>query len=246
MTCSSPGASSRCPGRVAPGDIRLSRLLPRTLLNDRVQRPRPRPRPYKKGTRDAVTSRLLRTQSDAVGTQSMNSRPDPLIMQDCDSVTIRGAPLLAATYRAVLQAIARRRRDGLPSHDLQTLAQALYRAHMSPPRHELATIADHPPCSTHQSACDWCDVAEAANILRLSRRQVQRMARDPGGLDATRVGRIWLLRRAPLLVLARERRNDRADGLPRRVEARDASDVDTRTRRSGRARDRCFHRRVEH
>ena len=43
-------------------------------------------------------------------------------------MTIQGAPLIAAATGA-LAGIARRRRDGLPSGDLQELARALRRAH---------------------------------------------------------------------------------------------------------------------
>jgi excisionase family DNA binding protein len=132
-----------------------------------------------------------------------------------DSVTICGAPLLAATYRCVLAGIARRRRDGLPAHDLQQLARELRRAHeMSLQRQKLAAVVvDQPRWDHQQTRDDWCTTGEAAELLGLSRRSVQRMAKDPGGLDAIRVGRTYLLRSAPLLVLAAERRarHDRPD-----------------------------------
>lgn len=54
---------------------------------------------------------------------------DPAPITPCDGgVLIRGAAL-PMMYRAVLALIARRSRDGLPSHDLQQLRTALYRAH---------------------------------------------------------------------------------------------------------------------
>ena len=135
-----------------------------------------------------------------------------MIEQRGDSVVITGRPLLGEVYRAVQLGIAHRRANGVPSRDLQAAAQALYRAHMSPPRHELATAADTSASWDHQqSRDDWVTTAEAASLLGLSRRSVQRMAKAPGGLDSIRVGRTYLLRSAPLLVQANERRaRDRA------------------------------------
>jgi excisionase family DNA binding protein len=135
-------------------------------------------------------------------------------------VVVSGAAA-ALLYRATLALILREHRDGLtPSPLLHQLRRELYRAATSPERHEDAHACTSQPCSNHQSACDWCDVAEAAAILRLSRRQVQRMARAPGGLDSIQVGRVWLLRRAPLLALAERRDRDRrTDGVSVELEA---------------------------
>lgn len=142
-----------------------------------------------------------------------------MISQRDDSVTLSGAPLLAATYRCVLLGIRARRADGLPSHDLQQLARALRRAHdVSHQRHEVTSNLDASSCWDHQQTRDdddWCTTGEAAILLGLSRRSVQRMARAPGGPDAIRIGRTYLLRSAPLLVLAEERARDRrTNGLP--------------------------------
>jgi excisionase family DNA binding protein len=137
------------------------------------------------------------------------------------SVTISGAALLAQTYRAVLDGIARRRRDGYPTHDLLELARALRAAHaVSLERRKVATPGASSTGSNGQDLSDRLSVAEAANILRLSKRQVQRLAKSPGGLSGVRAGRIWSLDRAPVLALAERRaRRDRTDGLPGRVEA---------------------------
>jgi excisionase family DNA binding protein len=125
----------------------------------------------------------------------------PPITQDGDSVTIRGAalPLL---YRAVLALAARHNRDGIIPppllHDIRTL---LYRAVMSPTRHKDASDVVRGACCEHQqSRDDWCTTGEAAFLLGISRRSVQRMVKDPGGPEAIRVGRTYLLRLAPLLV----------------------------------------------
>ena len=137
-----------------------------------------------------------------------------MIDQRGDSVVITGRPLLGEVYRAVLLGIAHRRANGVPSRDLQAAAQALYRAHMSPPRHELATAAGDQPRWNGQDRSDLVSVAEAAVILQLSKRQVQRLAKSPGGLGAVRVGHAWMLAKAPVLALAAERRaRDRTNGL---------------------------------
>jgi excisionase family DNA binding protein len=130
-----------------------------------------------------------------------------LIIQRGDSVTIIGAPILAAAYRSVLLGIRARRADGLPSRDLQELARALRRAHdASPPRHLLGDTPTAGACCEGQAAGAWCSAGEAAFLLGVSRRTVQRMAADPrGGLDAIRIGRTWALRRAPVLALAAAR-----------------------------------------
>jgi excisionase family DNA binding protein len=141
-----------------------------------------------------------------------------MIEQTGDAVTLSGAAILAQAYRATLDGIARRRRDGMPVTDLLELARALRRAHdaaMSRPRHELATPSDDPPRWNGQDLSDRLSVADAATFLRLSRRQVQRLAKSPGGLGAVRVGRTWALDRALVLALAEERGRDRgANGVP--------------------------------
>jgi excisionase family DNA binding protein len=145
-----------------------------------------------------------------------------MITQHGDSVTITGRPLLGAVYRSTLSHIAHRRANGAPSDDLRQLARLLYRAYMSPQRHEVAPAADDQPRWDHQqSRDDWVTTAEAANLLGLSRRSVQRLARAPDGLDAIRVGRTYMLRLAPVLALAKERRDRdrRTDGLSRELAA---------------------------
>lgn len=123
-----------------------------------------------------------------------------------DAVTIRGAKLLASAYQATLAGIARRSRDGLPSPELRALARALRDAHdMSHERQEIGTSVPTSPELNGQDLSDLISVADAAGLLRLSRRQVQRLVAGPGGLDGVRVGRTWMLSKAPVLTLARER-----------------------------------------
>ncbi len=128
-----------------------------------------------------------------------------MIEQRGDSVTITGRQLLGEVYRATLNHISRRRSSGASSDDLRQLAKLLYRAYMSPQRHEIDTAADTPASSKSQDD-DLISVGEAALILVLSRRSVQRMAADPGGLSAVRIGHTWALRRSVVLALAQQRR----------------------------------------
>jgi excisionase family DNA binding protein len=138
----------------------------------------------------------------------------PPITQHGDCVTIRGAPLLAATYRTTLAGIARRRADGLPSADLQQLARELYRAHTiatSRSRHELGAAAASASRSNGQDGANLIGAGEAAALLRLSRRQIQRLAADRrrGGLGGVRVGRAWAFDRSAVLALSERRDRDR-------------------------------------
>jgi excisionase family DNA binding protein len=159
-------------------------------------------------------------QPPNVGTTCLSSTTAParcelgVITQRDDSVTIIGAPMLAATYRAVLLGIRQRSLDGLPSADLQRLARALFRAHtiaMSRPRRGLASHATGGPCSNGQDGADLISVGEAAALLRVSRRQVQRLAADPrGGLGGVRVGQTWALDRGAVLALASAREREAA------------------------------------
>jgi excisionase family DNA binding protein len=128
-----------------------------------------------------------------------------MITQQSDSVVISGRPLLGEVYRAVLNHIAHRRANGTPSDDLRQLAKMLYRAYLSPARHGIDSAADTPAGSKGQDD-DLISVGEAAHILGLSRRSVQRMCADPGGLSAIRIGHTWALRRSVVLALAQQRK----------------------------------------
>ena len=130
----------------------------------------------------------------------------PPITQHGAAVTIRGAPTLAAAYRATLAGIARRRRDGLPSGDLQELARALRRAHidaMSQPRHKDAR-PPKPEARCNSQDGDFVGSAVAAEILGTSTRTAQRLAAN--GFDAVRCGSVWLFRRDAVLTLAARRK----------------------------------------
>ena len=132
----------------------------------------------------------------------------PLITQRDGVVVISGdaVPLL---YRATIALAARHHRDGLASPALlHTLRAALYGATTSPPRRKVSMAMDTSACCTCQDGDDWISAGEAALLLGLSRRQVQRMAAKHywGGAGAIRVGRTWALQRAPVLALAERRK----------------------------------------
>ena len=94
--------------------------------------------------------------------------------------------------------------------DLQQLARLLYRAYMSPQRHEIATAADDQPCSNSQDGA-LIGSATAAEILGLSRRSVQRLAATDGSLlGAVRCGSVWLLDRSAVQALASARERKKA------------------------------------
>jgi excisionase family DNA binding protein len=85
---------------------------------------------------------------------------------------------------------------------------------MSLERHEIGASTPALSGLNGQDPSDLISVADAADILRLSKRQVQRLAASPGGLGAVRAGRTWMLAKAPVLALAKERARDRTNCLP--------------------------------
>ncbi len=128
-----------------------------------------------------------------------------MIEQRDDSITITGRALIGAVYRSVLLGVAHRRANGVPSLDLQQCAQLLYRAYMTPQRHELAPAYNNQPCSESRDS-ELVDSAEAARLLAVSRRQAQRLAASSGADLATRCGPVWLYRRAAVQALAQRRK----------------------------------------
>jgi hypothetical protein len=123
------------------------------------------------------------------------------ITQIGTTVVIQGdaVPLM---YQATLALIAHR--DGLAGSPLLQQARlAFYRATMSPARHEDAP-ASPPEASCNGQDGDWIGIAEASRLLRLGRRQTQRLAAN--GLVGAPIGSIWVLDRSAVLALADERR----------------------------------------
>ena len=107
-------------------------------------------------------------------------------------------------YRAVLALIARRHRDGLAASPLlQEAHRTLYRACLSAGGHEDAPAPRHCQAAGRQDG-DWIGIAEAAEVLGVSRRQTRRLAAN--GLHGVRCGSIWVLSRSAVLALADERK----------------------------------------
>lgn len=116
-------------------------------------------------------------------------------------------------YFCVQAGIQKCRRDGVSPAHLYGLAAVIRRAYMSARGHACAVYVLAEEHSTSQN--DWMSVAEAADELELSERQVRRLAE--AGLG-TRKGREWRLSKSRVLALKQERdwkaRNG-SRGLPR-------------------------------
>ena len=130
----------------------------------------------------------------------------PPVQQIAAGVLIQGEAL-PLMYRAAIALIARQHRDGLAASTLLHEARtAFYRAtSVSQARHQVGDHAPAESCCTCQDG-DLIDTGAAANLLGLSRRQVQRLAADPwGGVGGVRVGGTWALDRGAVLALATAR-----------------------------------------
>lgn len=129
--------------------------------------------------------------------------PDDRAVQQRGGVVIVSGDALPLLYRAIIALAARHHRDGLAAPTLlHDACAALFRATVSPPRHEDDGQRAARSCCTCQDADDWISVAAAARLLALSRRQVQRLAvHDAGLLGARRIGSIWALQRSAVLAL---------------------------------------------
>ena len=131
--------------------------------------------------------------------------PPPIVQRDDGTVLIQGEQTLGLLYRCVLAGITRRHRDGVSSHDLTELRTVLYRACMSARRHRDDSRRPTTSCCTCQDGADLIGTTEAATLLSLTPRQVARLAARDVGLGGIRLGHAWVLKRAPVLALARER-----------------------------------------
>ena len=138
----------------------------------------------------------------------MNDHPPP-ITQVGGGVLIQGEQTLAALYRSVLALIQRRHRDGLSSHDLTELRTTLFRAHqaaMSADGHKAAPPPEpRPSCNCHDSE-QLIDIAAAARLLGVGKRQTRRLAAADDSLLGVRCGSIWVLDRAAVMALAARRK----------------------------------------
>jgi len=77
---------------------------------------------------------------------------------------------------------------------------------MSDCGHEFAEATAAESNSQCQDGDDWMSIAEAAAALTLSDRHARRLAPELGGV---RIGATWMVRKAPVLALKRQRQRRR-------------------------------------
>jgi hypothetical protein len=139
----------------------------------------------------------------------MTSNP-PAVQQLGGAVVVQG-DCLQHLMASVLALMREMQRNGYaPPSALGDLLAKAHPARMSQPRHEFASYQVVEAHSEGQDVDDWIDVAEAAEVLAVTRRQVQRLALKqfaPG--DVKRIGNSWALKRAPVLALAEARRRNK-------------------------------------
>jgi hypothetical protein len=130
-----------------------------------------------------------------------------LAVQQVGGAVVVQGDCLQHLIASVLALIREMQRNGYaPPSALADLLTKAHAARMSQPRHEFASYQVVESHSEGQDVDDWIDVAEAATVLAISRRHVQRLAPSLSPGDAKRIGNSWALRKAPVLALANERR----------------------------------------
>jgi hypothetical protein len=130
----------------------------------------------------------------------------PAVQQVGGFVVVQG-DCLQHLMASVLALMREMQRNGYaPPSALVDLLTKAHAARMSQPRHEFAGYEVVEAHSEGQDVDDWIDVAEAAEVLAVTRRQVQRLAPSLSPGDAKRIGNSWAFRKAPVLALAAERR----------------------------------------
>jgi ABC-type dipeptide/oligopeptide/nickel transport system ATPase subunit len=138
----------------------------------------------------------------------MTSNP-PAVQQVGGAVLVQGREGLDQFAKCVLAQIREVQRNGYSVEPYAQLLRTIHTARMSQPRHELASYEVVEAHSDRQDVDDWIDVTEAAEILAVTRRQVQRLAPSFSPGEAKRIGKSWALKRAPVLALAEQRRSQK-------------------------------------
>lgn len=128
------------------------------------------------------------------------------VMQVGGAVLIQGKEGLDQIAKCVLAQIRELNRNGYSSAPYAQLLTTIHAARMSQPRHELVSYQLVESHSDSQDVDDWIDVAEAAAILEISGRQMQRLAREFAPGHVRSIGTSRALKRAPVLALATQRR----------------------------------------
>ena len=136
----------------------------------------------------------------------MTGNPPP-VQQVGAAVLVQGKDALDQFAKCVLAQIRETQRNGYSVEPYAQLLRTIHRARgLSVNGQELATYVVAESHSDSQDEDDWIDVAEAAELLVVSRRHVRRLAPSLSPGQAKRIGRSWALRKAPVLALAEERR----------------------------------------
>jgi len=137
----------------------------------------------------------------------MTSDPPP-VQQVGGAVLVQGREGLDQFAKCVLAQIRETQRNGYSVEPYAQLLRTIHTARMSGSAngHELASYQVVQSHSDGQDVDDWIDVAEAAELLAVSRRHVRRLAPSLSAGGAKRIGNTWALRKAPVLALAEQRR----------------------------------------
>ena len=133
----------------------------------------------------------------------MNPQP---VQQVGSAVLVQGKEALDQVAKCVLAQIRETQRNGYSVEPYAQLLRTIHTARMSPPRHEFVSYQVVEAHSEGQDVDDWIDVAEAAEVLGVGIRQMQRLALNFPPGEAKCIGNSRALKRAPVLALAEERR----------------------------------------
>lgn len=131
-----------------------------------------------------------------------------------DAVLVRAAAVRALVF-ALSRAVDDRRRHGKPEQVAEFEAfrriavSALESGPMSQRRH--SDVAMSPALGQSISdEGDWLSIADAAQLTGLSRRQLQRVARNFSQVNAARrIGLSWIVNRAALVAYVNDRATER-------------------------------------
>lgn len=124
------------------------------------------------------------------------------VQQLGDAVTFKGADVLQSLRGCINARIRQCRLNGESPMKYARVLAAIHDALMSDCGHDVAESVADQQHSKSQDGDDWMSITEAAEALDLSGRQVRRLAPR---LSGVRVGASWVLPKAPVLALAKER-----------------------------------------
>jgi hypothetical protein len=142
----------------------------------------------------------------------MSIDDQPPIQQLGSAILIQGDEGLTQLARCVLAQIREVQRNGYSAEPYAQLLRTIHTARMSQPRHEHANCQLVDAHSNSHGVDDWISVAAAAEVLGVTRRQVQRLAPGLSPGQARRIGNVWALRSGAVMALSEERKRKAANG----------------------------------